>query len=79
MSDTARHESLRAWAHHLLTREEGGSGGYAVRTGLVMLIVISVTSAVLKSVPEIGREHGAALDLVPVSYTHLTLPTKRIV
>ena len=64
MSEPLRHESLRAWAHHLLTREEGGSGGYAVRTGLVLLIVVSVTTAVLKSVPQIGREHGDLLDLV---------------
>ena len=62
--DAGRHESLRAWAHHLLTREEGGSGGYAVRTGLVLLIVVSVTFAVLKSVPQIGREHGRLLDIV---------------
>jgi voltage-gated potassium channel len=51
-------------AHHFLTREEGGSGGYAVRTGLVLLIVLSVTTAVLKSVPQIGREHGQILDVV---------------
>jgi len=65
----ARHESLRARAHHLLTREEGGSGGQALRTGLVLLIVISVTTAVLKSVPEIGSAHGALLDLVLVLTT----------
>ena len=64
MSDPVHHESLRAHAHHLLTREEGGSGGYAVRTGLVLLIAVSVTTAVLKSVPEIGREHGSLLDVV---------------
>jgi voltage-gated potassium channel len=64
MSESARHESLRSRAHHLLTREEGGSGGHAVRIGLVLLIVISVTTAALKSVPAIGREHGALLDAV---------------
>jgi voltage-gated potassium channel len=64
MSESRRHESPRAMAHHFLTREEGGSGGYAVRTGLVLLIVISVTTAVLKSVPHIGREHGPLLDVV---------------
>jgi voltage-gated potassium channel len=64
MSDSGRPESLRARAHHLLTREEGGSGGQAVRTGLVLLIVVSVTTAVLKSVPGIGREHGTLLDVV---------------
>ena len=69
MNAPARHESLRARAHHLLTREEGGSGGQALRTGLVLLIVISVTTAVLKSVPEIGSAHGALLDLVLVLTT----------
>jgi voltage-gated potassium channel len=64
MSDAARSESLRAKAHHLLTREEGGSGGQAIRVGLVLLIVISVTTAVLKSVPQIGRAHGNLLDVI---------------
>jgi len=61
--------TLRARAHHLLTREEGGRGGAAVRTGLVMLIAISVSSAVLKSVPAIGNVHGPLLDLVLVLTT----------
>ena len=64
MSETGRHESARAVAHHYLTREEGGTGGYAVRTCLVLLIVFSVTTAVLKSVPAVGREYGPLLDLV---------------
>lgn len=64
MSDAARSETLRARAHHLLTREEGGAGGQAIRVGLVLLIVISVTTAVLKSVPYIGRAHGPLLDVV---------------
>ena len=64
MIDTGRAESLRAKTHHLLTREEGGSGGHALRASLVLLIVVSVTTAVLKSVPAIGREHGNLLDVV---------------
>ena len=64
MSDSLRHESPRAWAHHLLTRDEGGSGGPVVRTGLVLLIIVSVVTAVLKSVPHIGRAHGDLLDLM---------------
>ena len=64
MIDTGRAESLRAKTHHLLTREEGGSGGHALRASLVLLIVVSVTTAVLKSVPAIGREHGHLLDIV---------------
>ncbi len=62
-------ESLRARAHHLLSREESGSGGLTLRTGLVLLIAVSVTAAVLKSVPEIGNPHGALLDLVLVLTT----------
>lgn len=57
-------ESLRAKVHHLFTREEGGSGGEAMRTGLVLLIVISVSAAILKSVPQIGRTQGNLLDVV---------------
>jgi voltage-gated potassium channel len=64
MSESAGPESLRARAHHLLTREEGGSGGAGVRATLVLLIVVSVTTAVLKSVPEIGRVHGGLFDAV---------------
>jgi voltage-gated potassium channel len=64
MSEPLRDETLRARAHHFFTREEGGSGGVAVRTGLVLLIVISVATAVLKSVPEIGRTHNDLLDAV---------------
>jgi voltage-gated potassium channel len=58
-------ETPRARAHHLLTREEGGGlAGHAMRAGLVLLIVLSVTTAILKSVPRIGREHGDLLDLI---------------
>lgn len=64
MSESGRQDSMRTRAHRLLSREEGGSGGYALRTGLVLLIVISVTTAVLKSVPNIGRVHGSLLDAV---------------
>ena len=58
------HGSARAAAHHLLTREEGGAGGYALRTGLVVLIAVSVAAAVLKSVPELGRAHATLFDAV---------------
>ena len=60
----AQPQTLRARVHHLLTREEGGTGGQTLRTGLVLLIVISVAAAILKTVPTIGREHGELLDLV---------------
>jgi voltage-gated potassium channel len=61
--------TLRARVHHLLTREEGGRGGAALRTGLVVLIALSVTTAVLKSVPQFGSAYGPLLDLVLVLTT----------
>src|SRR3972149_5710115 len=64
MSETGAAHPRRAKAHHLLAREESGPGGQAIRAGLVLLIVISVTTAVLKSVPQIGRGHGDLLDFV---------------
>jgi voltage-gated potassium channel len=65
MSDADKPETPRARAHHLLTREEGaGLVGQTMRAGLVLLIVLSVTTAILKSVPRIGREHGGLLDLI---------------
>ena len=69
MSESGRPENLRAKAHHLLTREEGGGGAHAFRFGLVLLIVASVATAVLKSVPKIGREHGELLDLILILTT----------
>ena len=69
MSDSGRPETLRAKAHHLLTREEGGAGAHAFRFGLVLLIVASVATAVLKSVPQIGRENGDLLDLILILTT----------
>jgi voltage-gated potassium channel len=65
MSEADKPETSRARAHHLLTREEeGGLVGQAMRVGLVLLIVLSVTTAILKSMPRIGREHGELLDLI---------------
>jgi len=61
--------ALRAWTHGILAREEGGAAGRALRAGLVVVIIVSVATAVLKSVPAIGREHGALLDLVLVLTT----------
>lgn len=69
MSEAPRHESARAFAHQLLTREEGGRGAQALRIGVVLLIVVSVTTAVLKSVPSIGRLHGPLLDLILILTT----------
>jgi voltage-gated potassium channel len=64
MNEAGAAESIRAKAHHILAREESGPGGQAIRAGLVLLIIISVTIAGIKSVPHIGREYGSLLDFV---------------
>ena len=64
MSDSSTTELLRTRAHHLLTSEESGPGGLAIRSALVLLIVIGVTAAGLESMPEIAREYGSQLALV---------------
>jgi len=69
VTETTLLEALRAKTHHLLTREESGSGGTTLRSGLVLLIVVSVAAAVLKSVPDIGRAHAGALELILVLTT----------
>jgi voltage-gated potassium channel len=69
MSEAGGPDSLRARTHDLLTREESGRGGQAIRAGLVLLIVVSVATAVFKSVPQIGRAHGNLLDLVLLATT----------
>lgn len=56
--------SMRQQVHALLTREEGGITGRALRATLVVLIIVSVGTAMLKSVPEIGRAHGLTLDAI---------------
>ncbi|HBB16386.1 MAG TPA: cyclic nucleotide-binding protein [Syntrophus sp. (in: bacteria)] len=64
MSEVCSAESIRARTHHILTREERGPGGQVIRAGLVLLIIISVTTAGIKSIPHIGRRYGALLDFV---------------
>lgn len=65
MSEARLGESLRARTHHFFTREEGGGAiGDTVRVGLVVLIVLSVSTAVVKSVPHIGQAHGQLLDVI---------------
>jgi len=64
MSEAGTRATLRARAYDLLARDDSGPGARAVRAALVLLIVVSVTAAVVKSVPQIGRAHGNLLDLV---------------
>ncbi len=69
MGNAAAAESWRARTHHLLTREESGPAGRWLRSTLVVLIVVSVTAAVLKSVPSIGKPHALLVDSILVLTT----------
>ncbi|OFZ94947.1 MAG: hypothetical protein A2Z64_15215 [Betaproteobacteria bacterium RIFCSPLOWO2_02_67_12] len=64
VEEAVQHETWRAKAHHLLTRDESASGGASLRAGLVLLILSSVLAAILKSVPAIGHLHAGVLELV---------------
>lgn len=64
MSPAAGEETLRARAHRLINHVSGSAGEQAVWALLVLLIVISVAAAVLKTVPYIAEARGALLDLV---------------
>jgi len=64
MSALARPETLRAKAHRLINHAADGAGERTVWTALVLLIVISVTAAVLKTVPWINFRYGPQLDLI---------------
>ena len=60
----ARAPSLRARIHHLLRRDEGGSAGRSLRMALVLLIVVSVGTAILKTVPSVARAFPILLDTI---------------
>lgn len=64
MSDAPAPISLRRHVHALLTREEGGAAGRVLRATLVVLIIVSVGTAMLKSVPDVGRAHGLLFDAI---------------
>lgn len=61
--------SARAKAYRLLTSEESGARGRALRAALIVLIVVSVTTAIVESVPQIGRPHANLLDLMQLIAT----------
>jgi voltage-gated potassium channel len=59
----------RRRVHELLAHETASDTGRAVRDVLVLLIILSVVSAILESMPEIGREHGPLLDAIQLFTT----------
>jgi voltage-gated potassium channel len=69
MSDARPRQSRRSRMHELFTHESATATGRTVRAGLVLLIVLSVGTAILESVPHIHRAHGALLDAIQVLAT----------
>ncbi len=66
-AQTPRHR--RAMVYQLLAHEEASGAGRAVRAALIVLILSSVITAILESVPQIGRAHGALLDALQLCTT----------
>jgi len=62
-------QSRRSRMHGFFTHEGATATGRAVRAGLILLIVLSVGTAILESVPHIHRAHGALLDAIQVLAT----------
>jgi len=69
MSDTLPAQSRRSRMHELFAHESASPAGRAVRAALILLIAMSVITAILESVPAIGRAHGVLLDAVQVLAT----------
>jgi len=69
MSEAPQHISRRARVHELLAHEAASTAGRAVRTVLILLIALSVITAILESVPQIGRAHDALLDAIQIFTT----------
>ncbi len=68
-AETVRTETMRARVHRLFAHEAGAADDRIVWTVLVLLIAISVSAAVLKTVPQIGTSHGALIDLILILAT----------
>jgi len=62
MREAAQPTGSRARLHELLAHEDASATGRLVRLSLILLIILSVTTAILESVPQIGRSYGTLLD-----------------
>ncbi|MEW6689572.1 MAG: cyclic nucleotide-gated ion channel [Pseudomonadota bacterium] len=69
MSAAAGAGSRRARMYALFAHEAASATGRGVRAALILLIVLSVASAILESVPRIGRAHGLLLDAIQLLTT----------
>ena len=64
MTHAAGRESLRTRVSHLLTSEDPGVGGDVLRAALVAMIVVSVATGILRTVPGIVSLHAATIDTI---------------
>lgn len=55
--------------HDIFAREDASRTGRAVRAALIVLIALSVITAMLESVPSIGRAHHTLLDTIQLLTT----------
>jgi voltage-gated potassium channel len=62
MADAAGRDALRARVLYLLTHEEAGFAGKLLRVTLVTMIVVSVATSMLRTLPGIEPPHTAAIN-----------------
>ena len=70
MEQPAAGFETRSRVHALLTLEEPGMGARLLRVSLIVVIIISVATAIAKSVPAIARAHPIMLDFVLLLTTY---------
>ena len=69
MSEAPRTNTWRTRGYELLAHEDASGASRALRTVLILLITLSVITAMLESVPQIGRAYGAILDAIQLFAT----------
>lgn len=63
---------MNAWrtrVYELLAHEDASAASRRLRAALILLIALSVITAILESVPQIGRANGAMLDAIQLFTT----------
>ena len=69
MNEARQVTSPRARMYELLAREDASGASRALRAALILLIALSVITAMLESVPQIGRAYGGILDAIQLFAT----------
>src|SRR5262245_36115425 len=69
MSEATQGRSRRAKMYELFAHEGASSAGRWLRAALILLILLSVGTAILESVPAYGNVHATLLDGIQVFTT----------